>query len=64
MGDLKTDMVAFLVLLEKKIPPWFFDIMMHLLVHLVEDLELCCPRHTMDVPYWVVPQNLEGFCAK
>jgi hypothetical protein len=39
MGDLKNDVAIFLVLLEKEFMSSFFDIMMHLLVHLVEELE-------------------------
>ncbi len=39
MGDLKNDVAIFLVLLEKESIFSFFDIMMHLLVHLVEELE-------------------------
>jgi len=62
MGDLKNEMVVSLVLLEKEFPPWFFYIMMHLLVHLVEDLELCGPCHTQ----WMYPiewyfKTLKGF---
>jgi hypothetical protein len=41
MGELKNEVVMTLVLLEQKFFPSFFDIMTHLLVHLVEELELC-----------------------
>jgi hypothetical protein len=40
MVELKTNVVVTLVLLEKEFPP-FFDTMTHLLVHLVEELEIC-----------------------
>jgi hypothetical protein len=41
MGELKKDVAMILVLLEQEFPPLFFDIMTHLLLHLVEELELC-----------------------
>lgn len=43
--QLKNEVVMTLVLLEQKFPP-FFDIMTHLLVYLVEELELCGPIPT------------------
>jgi hypothetical protein len=46
MGDLKQDVALTLVLLEWEFPPSFFDVMTHLLVHLMEELELCSPIHT------------------
>lgn len=45
IGELKNEVVMTLVLLERKFPP-FFDIMTHLLVHLVEELESCEPIPT------------------
>jgi len=45
MDDLKNDVAITLVLLEKEFPP-FFDTMMHLLIHFVEELEICNPVHT------------------
>ncbi len=45
MLELKKEVAICLVLLEHEFPP-FFDIMTHLLVHLVEELELCGPIHT------------------
>lgn len=44
MDDFKHDVALIVVLLEKKFPP-FFDTMMHLLVHLVEEREICGPMH-------------------
>ena len=38
-------------LMEKEMPPTFFDIISHLPNHLVEDLFLCGPVHTM----WMYP---------
>jgi hypothetical protein len=35
-----------IVLLEQQFPPSFFDIMTHLLVHLVKELKICGPIHT------------------
>ncbi len=37
--------------LEQEFPPSFFDIMMHLLVHLVEELQICNLVHTR----WTYP---------
>jgi hypothetical protein len=45
MDDLKHDVVT-LLLLKKEFPP-FFDTMTHLLVHLVEELKICAPMHTL-----------------
>ncbi len=44
IAKLKNDVVVTLVLLEKEFPP-FFNTMTHLLVHLVEELEICGPIH-------------------
>jgi hypothetical protein len=44
-GDLKQDVASTLVLLEWEFPP-LFDVMTHLLVHLVEELEFCGRVHT------------------
>jgi hypothetical protein len=41
MGEVKKEVAICLILLEQEFPPSFFDIMTHLLVHLVEELELC-----------------------
>jgi hypothetical protein len=46
MGKLKKDVAITLVLLEQEFSPSFFDIMTHLLIHLVEELELCGLVHT------------------
>jgi hypothetical protein len=35
-----------LCMLEKEFPPSFFDIMSHLVIHLVEEVEICGPVHT------------------
>jgi hypothetical protein len=43
--DFKNDVVVTLILLEKEFPPPFFDTMTHLLVHLVEELEICGSEH-------------------
>jgi hypothetical protein len=45
MDDFKHNVAFIVVLLEKKIPP-FFDTMTHLLVHLVEERKICGPMHT------------------
>jgi hypothetical protein len=62
MGELKNEVIMILVLLKWKFRPSFFDIMTHLLVHLVEELELCGPIHTR----WMyhVEQYIENLCGK
>jgi hypothetical protein len=44
-GNLKKEMEICLVLLEKEFPPPFFDIVTHLLVHLVEKTYELINRH-------------------
>jgi hypothetical protein len=41
MGDLKKEMAITLALLEQEFLPSIFDVMTHLIIHLVEELELC-----------------------
>jgi hypothetical protein len=41
--SLQVDVVESMVLLEMEFPPSFFDIMMHLPYHLVQELDLCGP---------------------
>ena len=43
--SLRTSAVEVLFLLEIHFPPGFFDIMIHLVVHLVDELEICGPVH-------------------
>ena len=43
LDKLQNDVVVTLCLLEKYFPPSFFDIMVHLVVHLVRDVRLCGP---------------------
>jgi hypothetical protein len=62
IGDLKNDVAMMLVLLEYELPPFFFDIMMHLLVHLVDELAICGPIHMR----WMYPiehylKTLKGY---
>ncbi|CAL9020757.1 unnamed protein product [Prunus brigantina] len=42
LDKLEEDVVVTLCLLEKYFPPSFFDIMVHLVVHLVREVRLCC----------------------
>jgi len=44
--ELKGDYAKIMNLLEKEMPPSFFNIMSHLLNHLVQELFLCGPIHT------------------
>ncbi|KAI5350066.1 hypothetical protein L3X38_002957 [Prunus dulcis] len=43
LDKLEEDVVLTLCLLEKYFPPSFFDIMVHLVVHLVREVHLCGP---------------------
>ena len=43
---LRTCATEVLCLLELNFPPGFFDIMTHLIVHLVDELEICGPVHS------------------
>ncbi|KAL6318249.1 hypothetical protein AAG906_035758 [Vitis piasezkii] len=48
---LQNDLVVTLCLLEKYFPPSFFDIMLHLTVHLVREVRLCGPVYLR----WMYP---------
>lgn len=43
LKEIQNEIVITLCLLEKYFPPSFFDIMVHLMVHLVREVELCGP---------------------
>jgi hypothetical protein len=49
--SLQADIAESMALLEMEFPPSFFDIMMHLPYHLVEELDLCGPVSTR----WMYP---------
>jgi hypothetical protein len=60
--DLKTKAIYSLCLLEKLFPPSIFDLMMHLVVHLLDELDLCGPIHSC----WMYPmervmKDLKGY---
>jgi hypothetical protein len=46
MRDLQTAAAETLCLFEMWFPPRFFDVMSHLVIHLVEELAICGPVHT------------------
>ncbi len=46
IAELRSNMATTLCMLEKEFPPSFFDIMSHLLVHLVEEVKICGLVHT------------------
>ena len=48
---MQEDVVVTLCLLEKYFPPSFFTIMVHLVVHLVREIEFCGPVHLR----WMYP---------
>ncbi|KAK9062153.1 hypothetical protein SSX86_019339 [Deinandra increscens subsp. villosa] len=45
LSKLQSNIVSTLCLLEKYFPPSFFDVMIHLMVHLVREVRLCGPVH-------------------
>ncbi|KAE8669016.1 hypothetical protein F3Y22_tig00112261pilonHSYRG00088 [Hibiscus syriacus] len=62
LGKLQSDIVLTLHLLEKYFPPSFFDVMIHLMVHLVREVRLCGPVHFR----WMYPferymKTLKGY---
>ena len=44
--EMRCEAAITLCMLEKEFPPSFFDIISHLVVHLVEEVEICRPVHT------------------
>jgi hypothetical protein len=46
MDTLWNDITITMCMLEMTMPPVFFDIMMHLVLHLVEELDMASPIHT------------------
>jgi hypothetical protein len=53
MNDLKQEATITLCLLEKEFPPSLFNIMTHLMAHLVAKEKLCGPIHTR----WMYPME-------
>ncbi|KAL6284249.1 hypothetical protein ACE6H2_015178 [Prunus campanulata] len=51
LDKLEEDVIVTLCLLEKYFPPSFFDIMVHLVVHLVREVRLCGPVYFI----WMYP---------
>jgi hypothetical protein len=41
MGTLREDAAITMCMLEMTMPPSFFDIMIHLILHLVDELNMC-----------------------
>jgi len=46
MHILQENVAITMCMLEMTMPPTFFEIMTHLIIHLVEDLDMCGPIHT------------------
>ncbi len=46
MGTFKEDVTITMCMLEITMPPSFFDIMVHLILHLMDELDMCGPVHT------------------
>jgi hypothetical protein len=60
--EMRGEAAIALCMLEKEFPPSFFDIMSHLVVHLVEEVEICGLVHTR----WMYPierylKTLKGY---
>jgi hypothetical protein len=53
MQVLKVKVAKTMSTFEKVFPPMCFDVMTHLVVHLVEELDLCGPLHTR----WMYPME-------
>ena len=51
LNDLQQEIVAILCLLEKYFPPFIFDIVVHLTMHLVREVRLCGPVYMR----WMYP---------
>ena len=59
---MESDYAETMCMLEKEMTPYFFDIMFHLLLHLVHELFLCGPMHTRWMyPYEQYFKGLKGF---
>ncbi|CAL8085236.1 unnamed protein product [Prunus armeniaca] len=67
LDKLEEDVVVTLCLLEKYFPPSFFDIMVHLVVHLVREVRLCGPNRTCPegciAERYIVEEAIE-FCTE
>jgi hypothetical protein len=62
MEELKNELAITLVLLEKEFPPSFFDVMSHLLIHLIEELDLSGLVHTRQMyPIECYFKTLKGY---
>lgn len=62
LDEMQKEIVMILCLLEKYFPPSFFDIMIHLTVHLVREVRLCGPfwyRHMY--PFEIFMKILKGY---
>jgi hypothetical protein len=46
MGTLREDAAITMCMLEMTMPPSFFDIMVHVILHLVDELNMCRLVHT------------------
>ena len=62
MDDLMEETAVTMCMLEKVFPPAFFDVMSHLPIHLVQQLDICGPVHTR----WMYPverymKTLKGY---
>jgi hypothetical protein len=64
MVMLRVKAVETMSTLEKVFPLTCFDVMTHLLIHLVEELDLCGLVHTMDVFDGEVHESLKRLCLK
>jgi hypothetical protein len=51
--ELTEEIAVTMCMLEKVFPPSFFDVMSHLPIHLVQQLDICRPVHTR----WMYPME-------
>jgi len=62
MDELLEETTTTMCMLEKMFPPSFFDVMSHMPIHLVQQLQVCGPVHTR----WMYPverylKTLKGY---
>jgi hypothetical protein len=62
MPIFKEDVATTLCMLEMEMPPSFFDVMTHLMLHLVEELDVCGSAHIRWM-YYIEQMNkvLKGY---
>ncbi|KAL5583046.1 hypothetical protein UlMin_015488 [Ulmus minor] len=62
LQQLQDEVVVTLCLLEKYFPPAFFDVMVHLTVHLPKEIKFCGPRIESRSGFKVIPTDYKTLC--